>query len=116
MPSVTHREVGMKKIPDNCDFIQLDRGPCEVSTDTKFIEIETNQLGKVQLHPCGRILCTNIMLYNEEYGWLFTDDEIFWKRALIVVKEALDKQVSGWNKLHLLGVQGLAREEQRRIH
>jgi hypothetical protein len=98
-----------KELPPDSGFMDYHRGPCEMAEGTKFLEVQTNQIGMVQLHPCTRMLCVNVFPFSEEYGWVVTDDHMFWERAAEVIEAACKERAPGWNRLHHMGAVSLAK-------
>lgn len=48
------------------EFASDVRGPCYPTKH--YYVLQTNQLGELQLHPCG---CYAVFVYSVIYGWVF---------------------------------------------
>lgn len=47
------------------EFVSAVRGPCYPTKH--YYVLQTNQLGELQLHPCG---CYAVFIYSVIYGWV----------------------------------------------
>jgi hypothetical protein len=84
-------------------------GPCHVEDNANFLVLDTNQVGKLELHPCSMMreyvvamnkteyqLCYGWFAHHTDYGWLEIRDRDLLKRAMDLVDQARADKIKGW--------------------
>lgn len=87
-------------LPDHLlnEMYREDSGPCYVGARSVYIEMKTNSLGTLELHPCGKRPCRAVFIYSKIYGWLVPrKGTTLYQRLTDEVSAAVKEKAPGWS-------------------